>query len=64
MARPKKAKVLYDEDLGWYNEKTGEPVADPKGNKLNLDEGVIAFDAIPATDDDIQDELNLMGTYL
>ena len=23
MARPKKAKVLYDEDLGWYNEKTG-----------------------------------------
>ena len=64
MARPKKARVLYDEALGWYNEKTGEPVADPKGSKLYIDEGVIAFDALPPTDDDIQDELNLMGTFI
>ena len=64
MARPKKAKVLYDEDLGWYNEKTGEPVDGPKGGQVTIEEGVIAFDALPPTDDDIQDELSLMGTFL
>ena len=64
MARPKKDKILYDEDLGWYNEKTGEPAASTKGGKVNINEGVFAYDALPVTDDDIQDELNLMGTYL
>jgi len=64
MARPKKDKILYDDEIGWYNENTGEPVADPKGGKINVNEGVFAYDALPTTDDDIQDELSLMGTYL
>ena len=29
MARPRKARILYDPDLGYYNEKTGEPVEGP-----------------------------------
>ena len=64
MARPKKAKVSYDEDLGWYNSETGEPMDDPKGTPKKLDAGVFAYDAIAPNDDDIQDELGLMGTYL
>ena len=64
MAIPKKDKILYDDEIGWYNETAGEPVADPKGGKININEGVFAFDALPITDDDIQDELNLMGTFL
>ena len=64
MARPRKARILYDPDLGYYNEKTGEPVDGPKGGQVNIDEGVIAFDALPPTDDDIQDELSLMGTFI
>ena len=64
MARPRKARILYDPDLGYYNEKTGEPVEGPKGGQVNIDEGVIAFAALPPTDDDIQDELSLMGTFI
>lgn len=64
MAIPKKDKILYDDEIGWYNETTGEPVEGPKGKQVNIDEGVIAFDALPPTDDDIQDELSLMGTFL
>ena len=64
MARPRKARILYDPDLGYYNEKTGEPVEGPKGGQVNIDEGVIAVDAWPPTDDDIQDELSLMGTFI
>ena len=28
------------------------------------DEEIVHYDAIPPTDDDIQDELDLMGTYI
>ena len=64
MARPKKARILYDSELGYYNEDTGEPVNGPRGGEVNINEGVHAFDALPATEDDIQDELDLMGTYI